>query len=430
MSRKIRNTTLGFYLPSFIRMHVGTYTSLANLNTLDDETAEATYIHEFTHFIQDVTTTFGFFNTYVIGEYMRMANNSIIAHPLGPFTLPVEPIPAGPDNVDVNLTLSRFLSGSGEDDVVTLVRHRLRPEQVITNNTPLNIDVVEIEYTDVNGITKFFDFGELCVSESMAYIIERECYPTCPHSPEIPYLAAEKLVDLIYQPFSQNQLNILALCDLSLMQQNPGKFFYETLIQFQVNTITFNTPEEVYNWCYNLPNFDKGLNHFAQLAQQHLTTYLNGEIFNEINDWLQNMLTNALNYRLQNPTFVLDIARGGRLKENTAFKIFFRNVGSPLVTNTNGETTLFNPNSTSALNYSIILALDQINSIFWGIKYNCDLVGICSARWHNIVNLSNNSKPKVDMRCATEPWLRSEDKKLCPLAIVWYNWGLTGYYPE
>src|SRR5690606_26305193 len=126
----------------------------------------------------------------------------------------------------------------------------------------------------------------------------------------------EKLVDLIYPQFGINRLNVLALCDLSLLQQNPGKFFYETLLQFQANNLTFNSPEDIYTWCYDLPNFDNGLNHFSGLAHQHLTTYLNADIFIEINGWLNRMLTNALNYRRQNQTFILDIARGGKIKDN------------------------------------------------------------------------------------------------------------------
>lgn len=430
MSRKKRNTTLGFYLPSFIRMHVGTNASLTNLNTLNDDGAEATYIHEFTHFIQDVTSTYGFFNTYVIGEYMRMANNAIIANPQGSFIVPIDPIPAGADNVDANLNLASYLSGTGDDHGITLANHRLRTEQIQTNTTPLQIEVVEIEYTDSNGNTQKFDFGELCVSESMAYIIERECYPNCPPSPELPYLAAEKLVELIYPQFGLNRLNVLALCDLSLLQQNPGKFFYETLLQFQANNLTFNSPEDIYTWCYALPNFDNGLNHFSGLAHQHLTTYLNADIFIEINGWLNRMLTNALNYRRQNQTFVLDIARGGKIKDNGAFKRFFITVGSPLVTNTTGETTLHNPNTNEDLNYSLIMALDQIHSVLWYNQRKCELVGLCSEKWHNVLNVCNKRKPKVDARCATEPWTRSEDKNLCPFGTIWRHWKLTGYYPE
>jgi len=53
MTRKL-NTTLGFYVPSFLRMHVGTKKSLQNLQNLNDPYIASIYLHEYTHFIQDV----------------------------------------------------------------------------------------------------------------------------------------------------------------------------------------------------------------------------------------------------------------------------------------------------------------------------------------------------------------------------------------
>ena len=61
MTRKL-NTTLGFYSPSFLSMHVGTKKSLINLNTLHDDFTEIVYLHEYCHFIQDVATNYGLSN--------------------------------------------------------------------------------------------------------------------------------------------------------------------------------------------------------------------------------------------------------------------------------------------------------------------------------------------------------------------------------
>lgn len=44
MKRKL-NTALGFYVPSFLRMRVGTKLSLENLNALHDDLAESVYLH-------------------------------------------------------------------------------------------------------------------------------------------------------------------------------------------------------------------------------------------------------------------------------------------------------------------------------------------------------------------------------------------------
>lgn len=406
-------------------MHVGTESDLGDLMNLDDQDAEAVFIHEFTHFIQDLTTTYGLFNTYVVGEYMRMANKDIINEDPGYFEVPIQPIYAGEDNVYANNELARLMSGSGHDDEATLTDHQLRRENIDTINGPLPVDIVEIEYSDQNGNIDTFDFGELCISENMAFIVERECYPDCEPSPDLPYRSAELLVELLYPDFGLKILNVLALCDISLLFQNPGKFFYDTLRAFQNGQRTFKTPEEIYDLCFNNPptfqqqNFNSiedQTRWFETLAHDHMTTYLQDPYFNPFNTWTSKMIRNSVNYRFENRYFILDIARGGRIATNEGFISFYAAVGSPLVTNTFGATSLHNPNHVENMDYSLILAIDQINSaLFWN-QENCELVGICA--------------PNVDRRCAKEPWLRSSDDQLCPYGLVWHHWGLTGYTPN
>lgn len=437
MTRK-RNTSLGFYIPSFIRMHVGTKKSLRNLNKLKNEHAEAIYIHEFIHFIQDVSTTYGLFNTYVIGEYMRMANRSILASQNRIFQIPIQTIPNDPLNVHANTELAKYISGTGYDDEITITNHRLRPVNIPTQSGPLSILIVEIEYTDSNGKINTFDFGELCISESMAYIVERECYPNCEESQDLPYLAAELLASHIYPNFALSRLNVLALCDVSLLNQNPGEFFYVTLLMFKSNNMTFNKPEDIYDYCFNnptrfsLPNltqFEQDTRLFESYAINHITTYLQDPQFVPINNWLKSMIENAVNFRYQNRYFILDIARGGIIKNNNGFKRFFMTIGSPLVTNDKNQTTLHNPYSIEKLNYGLILAIDQVHSLFWEFQIECKLIGFCPNGFIAKLNIFNKKKPKVDKRCYSQPWKRCNDKNLCPFGVIWKHWELTGYSP-
>ncbi|MEB2774559.1 hypothetical protein SYJ56_04535 [Algoriphagus sp. D3-2-R+10] len=427
MSRRL-NTVLGFYLPSFLRMHVGTEKNLENLSELDDEYAESVYIHEYTHFIQDLSTVYGLFNMHVIVEYMKMANNAVIAILPGPFNVPVMPIPGGNDNVDVHMKLSNFFTGTGEDNEITLVGHKTRPETIVTSTRDINICVVEIEYLDCDGNLHSFDFGELCISENMAFIIESECYENCAPSPQIPYHSVELLVDFIYADFANDRLNILALCDISLLTQNPGLYFYETLIAFRDEELIFETPEEVYTYCYNNPppfnthggvtTFGQNIDFWKNIGQQDIVAYLNDPIFSSINQWLSNMVEIAVQFRKENRHFIIDIARGGRMRENETLISYMNMVGTPLVTNDLNEVTLFNPYSTANLNFSLIWAIEQVNSVFFWNQRHCKLKNLCS-----------DSGIAIDSRCDSDPWLRSTDSKGCPFATVWHHWKLTGYYP-
>lgn len=422
MTKKL-NTTLGFYSPSFIRMYVGTKRSLQNLNTLNDPITESIYLHEYTHFIQDITTTYGLINICIIVDYMKFANNHTIQLPVGDFQIPVKPVPNGLDNVDTNLQLARVYNGTGEDDIATLLEHRKIPTTVTSHQGNLPLNYIEIDYVDSLGQNKTFEFGALCIVESMAYIIESECYPNCPQSPDLPYSSAEKLVNLIYPQFGRNRLNVLALCDASLKHFHPGEFFYDTLLRIQKEQILIIQPEDIYqvcNLCNQENNFNALLQETASQAISQIQGYFNDPFFQRLKDWLENMMRTAVDYRLINERFPLDIARGGNITNNNAYANFLTKVGTPLVTNELGETTLHDPRNNSATpDYTTIWAIDLIHSIFWGWQRHCEMVDLC-----------HSGNIPTDMRCTNEPWGRASDQNLCPFAQMWRHWGLTGYYPK
>lgn len=424
MTRKL-NTTLGFYSPSFLRMHVGTKKSLINLNTLNDDFAESVYLHEYCHFIQDVTTNYGLSNLCATVDYMKFVNNHVINLPQGNFNVPVLPIPNAPDNVHANLELFEIYNGGGEDDSVTLTGHRKLNTNVQSNSNTLTVPYIEVDYS-VNGVASSFEFGALCIVENMAYIIESECYPNCAPSPDLPYMGAEKLVDLIFPQFGTDRLNVLALCDASLKHPNPGPFFYDTLLRIQANNIPINQPEDVYQVCNQATiNFNGAttlnglLPIMARDAISQIQGYFNDPRFQPLKDWLENMINEAVNFRNQNETFPLDIARSGKIAVNKTFASFMTRVGTPLVTNEIGETTLSDPRpNPTTPNYSTIWAIDQIHSVFWGWQKHCELVGFCCSSGIN-----------TDMRCTNEPWDRNLDPT-CAFGQMWRHWGLTGYIPN
>lgn len=59
--RRRFNLTLGFYMPSLFHLHVHTKKFFKNLWKWDDETF-CTFLHEYIHFLQDVSTVSGLHN--------------------------------------------------------------------------------------------------------------------------------------------------------------------------------------------------------------------------------------------------------------------------------------------------------------------------------------------------------------------------------
>ena len=429
IKRKL-NTTMGYYSPTFMHMDVGVFGDLNDPKVLQDDNSGSVYIHEFMHFIQDLTTNYGLINICTKVDYMKFINNHICASPVGSFNVPVLPISNGADNVAINLELQGYFNGSDED--VDLANFTSVSIVSFPMTLPIGqriISLVKVDYT-YDAIPDEFYFGAVCILESMAYIIESECYPNCSVPPEIPYSSAEKLVELVYPVFGNDRLNILALCDISLQTNDPGIYFYNTLLKIQSNKLAFNFPEDVYAYCNSVQSpFSLGgvvyqkltdmFYHNKELAKNQLAGFFNDPYFDPIKDWLTRIVENGYNYRIANPTFPLDIARGGKIMRNKIFIDFNNKVGTPLMSNKSSNIFIYDPHSTTkTINYNLLWAIEHIHGIFVGEDIKCDLLGLCF-----------NSGIAIDKRCMTTPWLRVTDQDLCPLAAMWRHWALAGYSP-
>jgi hypothetical protein len=432
MAKKLRTIT-GFYSPSFLHIHVNTDKTLKDFGRINDAENDSVLVHELTHFIQDLATSFGLANICRVVDYMKFVNNYVIKFPPGNFSIPVEPVSGDSDAVEMNEQLNSIYLGTGDDDVVSFHYHYKTFQNISLFDGVHPVPKIVIEYLTDCGNKKDFEFGGLCVMESMAYIIERTCYPypLSSLSPDIPYRSAEMLVELIYPDFGKNPLNVLALCDASLQSFSPGTFFYDNLLEIEESQKQFNKPEEVYAFCVDKhPQFKYNdkihtlktlFPDIATDAKKQILGYFNHDYFNPIKSWLSNMFDQALRYRLQNPYFPLDIARGGIASANSALAAFIKSVGTPLVSNNNGETVLMDTTGGKAevSQYSLIWAIDQINSVFWEGRNYCEMVPLCN----------QNKDVQVDTRCVNSPWQRSKDDKKCPFAQMWFHWGLKDYYP-
>jgi hypothetical protein len=430
MTRKLR-TDLGFYSPSFMHIHVYTKLSLEDLSTIKDVETEAAYLHEFIHYIQDITTTYGLSNINIFADYMRCADLQVTGSPEKGFEVPVLPVAGGVDNVDVNLDLRSLYAGyEGADDHIIFKKHRLNSREMTLPIGKRKVPVVEVFYSKRGSmIQKKLEFGATCIVESMAYIIERCCYPSSPPSPDLPYTSAERLARLVHPTFAGNILNVLALCDVSLRDLNPGAFFYDILQKIKKRNRPFSTPDQVYAFAMaNHPEFDyHGATDFDSLltfvgdqAADQLKKYFYDPHFDSIKDWLERMVLKGVQFRLDHPTFPLDIARSGPLATNIPFARFVSEIGTPLITNDLDQLCLYDPTRRSlATNYPLIWAIDQIQWALLGEQRNCDMVGHCK--------LSGLS---TDVRCNNSPWDRANDPAPhCPYAIMWRHWKLEGYYP-
>lgn len=117
--REELNSSLGVYSPTFFKMYVDTSSDLKDISNLSDNDSAA-YLHEYIHFLQDISTSFGFMNIASVVDYIRYVNDTVINDGRTQFKVPVFPIANNSDNVFYNLELRKIYLGSSFTKIILL----------------------------------------------------------------------------------------------------------------------------------------------------------------------------------------------------------------------------------------------------------------------------------------------------------------------
>jgi hypothetical protein len=436
--REKLQTTLGFYRPSFFKMQVNVVDDLTNLNTLAD-IPSAVYFHEYIHFLQDITTTFGFTNISTVVDYIKYVNDSARSGTTREFPVPVIVKPSPGNDVYFNNKLKKEYVGSVDDITIATITAISKIQKTITvKKGNIELENIILDYSDSTGTIAYHHFGAHCIIESMAYLMENSIYPgILPAPPDFPYKSAEKIVAHEYPILSLNPLNIIALCDISLMMFNPGEYFFSMLDKMKTENYLPPTPEAIYQYCFNNTHFNfngtQNLNELfiytSYFASQQLSDYFTTPTFGDNSIWVNYTLSMSAYIRLANPYFILQIARGGKIQTNMAFMQVFKKIGSPMVSDLNGIGTFFSPlQSTHDIEPQYLWAISQIYSLYTkSVEKNnkkCEM-----KLWCKESCIAQNKLDPTDNNCYESPWLKSTEATLCPFATVWTTWDMTKEVP-
>lgn len=425
-------TVWGFYLPAFFKMNVNTDESLTNLNQLRDNDL-AIYSHEYFHFLQDISTTFGLMNTCIMVDYIKFACHEVINNPNYVFRTPISPKTNSSSSIKANLKLKKIYLGDYVrlNDISIDSVYRLS-QNVILQNRSLNVPYIKIQYKDLYNSLSDFSFGAYCVLESMAYFAESLIFPKTISIENIIYRSAELLTQKIYPKFAANKLNILYLCEASLGTYNPGLFFYDLLVRMESDKWIPDKPRDVYEYCINIKfksnkvaSMEELLINTSTETIRQLSDYFTSDVFKENTKWIEYTINTAVSLRCANPFFISDIVKGGHLLRNPSFVHLLQKLGTPMVTNSRNESTFNSPiQSKYDLYPQLFWVIYQIVKIFLGKQKRCDLKLFCQ----------KNCKDKriqdyTDSNCDFSPWEKSKIDPLCPFGQIWRMWGLTEKKP-
>jgi hypothetical protein len=414
-------------------MHLPTPEPLLDLNHLP-AALESFYLHEYVHFLQDVSTTDGLANAAMVGDYLRYAVQHVQQpDPAVPVLLPptasIAPQQAlrklylGDSLHDRNKPqpVSRQLADVQEVDAGIVLPDGRRPTR--------------IEVTFATGET--FDFGANWLTESMAFIAEQLVYPHAALPAEVAYYAVELLVDYLYPALEQqNRENVLALCDASLLFLQPGQALYRLLRRMQEQQWLPARPEDIYDYANRTLRFNfQGittasglLDYTAVQAIELLAGWFTAEVAQPTAIWLQHVMLRAVHLRTEKPYFILDLVRSGPIKTNPVFAHLLRWLGAPLTTNNADEgfsILMADLPAGAAVNFDLFRAVRQLMRLFSSGHRPCEMRPYCQK------TCDDQEIPDfTDENCRHSPWNRyTSPHGLCAFAVMWQMWGLNGVVP-
>lgn len=415
MQKRYKSTLLGSYLPSFFLIELGTTEKLENLDNLSD-TTKSTLYHEYVHFMQDLTTTFGLTNTISTVDIQKALNDSIRNNKKSDFKVPLSY--ESYYDVETYDNLNQMFFGDNESNFsecsfitsINKVKNELIPN---FEDKPY----IEVEFI-TNGVKDSFALGGIAIMESMAYLIERNLYDNV-NPPFFPYRVVEQIVKYIH-PELTGDINIIMLCDYCLNTPDPGRFLIEFL-----EIIKANNCKEYFDFYqifrkYNFNSLD-GENYTiytlfekrSELATKQLKGYFTIPIYSDINSWIDKILYSTSTYRLENFNFWVDIlSKPTQHERRNEFNRMISRFGFPLLSNSNMETSFYHP---EIIPDKIVafLAINEVREILMNRQTECQLKALCSKSEGDITN--NNCKT---------PWKRGTEHPLCPFGQIIKMWGI------
>jgi hypothetical protein len=410
------NQELGFYEPAFFKIQINTDEDIVPQNLSGQNLS--TFIHEYTHFIQDFTTIKGLENIYLVYDRLRGYCHQIYDNNTNFITLPLNiQIP----NHRYMMQIQNESWGTGcrinkinkilniYEEHVQFDSNAIAQQPGLANFKKIKLNV------DTNKGNVDLEFGTLAIMEGMSHLMETFLNPKyVTNAPDYPYNIAQKFAQHIC-PNITNEM-IFALCDIALQTSVPGYSFYSMLLDIQKDNI--NNADNIYEkfkdvfetWTKEELKKPKNIVNVAK----KLSTLIKGNFAKQYKTWVENLFNRAINLRTNNPNFFLKIIRGGQFNQNNDFIDFVNKVGTPLMFNNYNKAFKIPITNTQNWDVEFFTAISYIFNLLKGGPKECPWIEWC-----------NQSNIQIDNNCYLNPPAHSNDRELCPIGMIWKHWNLS-----
>jgi hypothetical protein len=428
-----RQVVPGEYTPYYFEIFLDTNSPLTELDKLPVEVQRA-YYHEFWHYLQNITTTFGVLGTWQAYDRLRQLLGDLHQQN-GVVTLPLYgAVPQEQQNIDAFL---RLQAGSGRlpVDINPIVRnaYKISGVEVVSNQLMKtffpgqNLGAVQllIDHPISKGLR--YNFGEVAISECMARMAEERHYGPVPGLEGYPYRVAEDLAAIQYPPVANDENSLFALCDVALMHPLPGYAFYHLLLEMRKDKFISSSGEAVTEYClskYKIWGWDISKQRDRALKGLH---YVIDKLFHDpayavTTRWLKTIMVMGHNLRELDPYFALKLFRAKPF--TSEMDNIWLQVGGPHTINKEWKRAIQLPAHLRAIP-------DFVEDIYPQrlrmVKQYSDLLSKGTVACNSYQICEHSLPPIVDQRCVVAPWERaSELNRACPYTASSIIWGLHG----
>ena len=431
-----------YYRPAFFQIKIDLPVDLGNLGEVTDGTLSL-YLHEYIHFIQDISTIYGLINISTINYYIQDCAARISRQTEKEFSIPLKLIERKEDFGYLNFNLQPIYLGSKINPKrreVSFISYSKENAVINENNDYIETIVLNL-YDDIQNEKFNVNLGGNLVTEGMAYLAERYVYSKTLKEQghyipvdEYPYCVIEKIAQSIYADLAEFDILLIAICDCCLMTYHPGLSFIKSLEFLKQERFIQdheNDSEIITKLYQTLSAHLKGnhldFNTVIDDVRKSIQKSFKVEHFEGNNKWIDILFDRIKVFRNNRPEFIVDFLQLGDLKTNELFSCFHKLLGSPLVLNGENLATITLPSGFNPINFQPYLfwAINQMLRIFSNNNPTpCELKDFCKKS-------KEISDPNIviDERCDTAPWKRFNDINLCPMGIMWKHWALSGYTP-
>jgi hypothetical protein len=411
------NITYGTYTPSALKLQLN---AKGDLGKLWGTKFEDVFIHEYVHFIQDISTLYGLTNFTVSLNDIASRAQSVYSN--SKETIIKRPVPfENNSNSKLNrLLLSHYFGNRIEIPIIQADSDwKICSVKEIKNQLHPELETIKIEVENY-----IFNLGSFHIMEGMAYEVQKFLYPATFKSPDIPYLVISNILKNL-DHLDIDSLDLIAICDASLLSFHPAEAFFAIYQNLQ-NFI--EKPE--HSWYYEL--VENGMTNAIDVQNNNVTNRLFSNKVSEFielieriipypnlveqKEWLYSKLRKFQNLRQENKTFIIEILNSQNPKHK--FHEFIKETGSPVIFNLLGEGYTIEEDILKQDASVYWTAITEIRNILSTTENGCKLINYCK---------KNLLEGPPDEKCVNSPWNRVNLETHCYFAKFWKSWMLSQY---